>query len=131
MSCAQLVDAALRTTKQDARFAYLAPFLKQAKQSAWDYLRRFAGSIPGVSIHESELTIRFPNNARVTLYGGDNAEALRGGYFDGLATDEVADLRPDVWGSIIRPALSRIARVGLFLSALPRGPTFSSHCTSG
>ena len=75
MSCAQLVDAALRTTKQDARFAYLARFLKQAKQSAWDYLRRFTGPIPGGSIHESELTIKFPNGARITLYVGDNAES--------------------------------------------------------
>jgi hypothetical protein len=76
-STAQLVDAALRTQKEDARFAYLAPFLKQAKQAAWDYLRRFAGVVPGINIHEGELTIRFPNGARITLYGGDNADALR------------------------------------------------------
>ena len=123
MSCAQLVDAALRTTKQDARFAYLAPFLKQAKQSAWDYLRRFAGSIPGVSIHESELTIRFPNGARVTLYGGDNAEALRGGYFDGIVIDEVADLKTDTWGSILRPALSDRKGWAFFIGT-PKGPDF-------
>jgi hypothetical protein len=72
--------------------AYLSPYLKQAKQSAWDYLRRFAGTIPGVSIHESELTIKFPNGARITLYGGDNAESLRGTFFDGIIVDEVADL---------------------------------------
>jgi hypothetical protein len=105
LSCAQLVDAALRTTKPDAKFAYLAPFLKQAKQSAWDYLRQFSGPV-GASVNESELTIKFPNNAKITLFGGDNAEALRGGYFDGIVIDEVADLRPDVWGSILRPALS-------------------------
>jgi phage terminase large subunit len=123
MSCAQSVDAAIRTTKADARFAYLAPYLKQAKQSAWDYLRRFAGSIPGVSIHESELTIRFPNGARITLFGGDNAEALRVGYFDGIVIDEVADLRPDVWGSIIRPALSDRKGWAFFIGT-PKGPDF-------
>ena len=123
MSCAQLVDAALRTTKQDARFGLLSPFLKQSKLSAWDYLRRFAGAIPGVSIHESELTIRFPNGARITLYGGDNAEALRGGYFDGIVIDEVADLKPSVWGSILRPALSDRKGWALFLGT-PKGPDF-------
>jgi phage terminase large subunit len=50
LSSAQLVDGALRTTKQDARFGYLAPFLKQAKQSAWGYLRQFSGPIPGSSV---------------------------------------------------------------------------------
>jgi hypothetical protein len=83
-------------------------------------LKRFAGVIPGVSIHESELTIRFPNEATIALYGGDNADALRGGYFDGIVIDEVADLRPDVWGSIIRPALSDRKGWCLFIGT-PKG----------
>ena len=101
-----LVDAALRTTKQDARFALLAPFLKQASLVGWDYLKKFAAAVPGVVILEGELTIKFPNGASIALFGGDNADALRGLYFDGLVIDETADLKPDVWGSIIRPALS-------------------------
>jgi hypothetical protein len=105
LSCGQLVDAALRTTKQDARFGYLAPFLKQAKQTAWGYLKNFSAPV-GPTILEGELSIRFPNGAMITLFGGDNPEALRGGYFDGLIIDEVADLKPDTWGSIIRPALA-------------------------
>jgi hypothetical protein len=120
LTCAQLIDAALRTNKPDARFAYLAPYLKQAKAVAWDYLKQFACAIPGVSVHESELTIRFPNGANITLFGGDNAEALRGGYFDGIVIDEVADLRPDVWGSIIRPALSDRKGWALFIGT-PKG----------
>jgi hypothetical protein len=120
LSCAQLVDAAIRTSKPEARFGLLAPFLKQAKQAGWDYLRQFSGPVLGSSVHESELTIRFPNGARITLFGGDNAEALRGGYFDGLVIDEVADLRPDVWGSVIRPALSD-RRGWAFFIGTPKG----------
>src|SRR4029077_1036270 len=99
LSCGQLVDAAIRTTKQNARFGYLAPYLKQAKQTDWGYLKNFSGPV-GATILEGELSIRFPNGASITLFGGDNAEALRGSYFDGLIIDEVADLKPDTWGSI-------------------------------
>jgi hypothetical protein len=106
LSCAQLVDAALRTTKRDARFAYLAPFLKQAKQSAWGYLKQFSAPIVAAKFYEAELRIEYPNGASITLFGGDNADALRGSYFDGIVIDEVADLRPDTWGAIIRPALA-------------------------
>jgi hypothetical protein len=119
-ACAQLVDAALRTKKQNARFGLLSPFLKQSKQAAWGYLRQFTAPIAGVTVHESELTIRFPNGATITLYGGDNADALRGGYFDGLVIDEVADLKPDVYGAIIRPSLAD--RKGwCFFIGTPRG----------
>jgi hypothetical protein len=120
LASAQLTDAALRTIKPNPRYGYLAPYLKQSRAVAWDYLKRFAGVIPGINIHESELTIRFPNEASIALYGGDNADALRGGYFDGIVIDEVADLRPDVWGSIIRPALSDRKGWCLFIGT-PKG----------
>jgi hypothetical protein len=120
LASAQLVDAALRTTRKDARFGLLSPFLKQSKQSAWGYLRQFTAPIAGVQVYEGELSIKFPNGATITLYGGDNADALRGGYFDGLVIDEVANLKPDVYGAIIRPALSD--RKGwCFFIGTPRG----------
>src|SRR5262249_23289257 len=58
--------------------------------------------------------------AGVTLFGGDNADALRGSYFDGIVIDEVADLKPDVWGAIIRPALAD-RRGWAFFIGTPRG----------
>jgi hypothetical protein len=70
------------------------------------------GSGPGanpkstLAIGEAELKIEYPNGASITLFGGDNADALRGSYFDGIVIDEVADLKPDTWGAIIRPALA-------------------------
>jgi phage terminase large subunit len=42
----------------------------------------------------------------VRIYGADNADALRGGYFDDVTLDEYADMAPSVWGSIIRPMLA-------------------------
>lgn len=101
-----LIDAAMRFAGNDGRFGYIAPFLKQAKQVSWDYLKRFALSIPGTRANESELSIDFPNGSRIRLYGSDNGEALRGLYFDGIVMDEVADMRPETWPEIVRASLS-------------------------
>ena len=43
-----LIDAALGCEKPNPRFAYLAPYQKQAKQIAWDTLRSYCRPIPGV-----------------------------------------------------------------------------------
>lgn len=120
LAIASLIDAALRTKKENARFAYVAPFLKQAKQVSWDYLRRFAYQVPGVKVNESELSITFPNGAAIRLYGSDNGEAMRGIYLDGVVIDEVADCRLETWPEIIRPALADRKGWCLFIGT-PKG----------
>lgn len=60
-----LLRAALRTSRTDWRAAYAAPYLGQAKAVAWDYLRHFAGVIPGTRFHEGELRCDLPNGARI------------------------------------------------------------------
>lgn len=116
----ELILAALSTPRKDFRGAYVAPFRKQAKDIAWDYFKKFAGMIPGVSFNETELTVSFPNGSKITLYGADNAEALRGLYFDYVVMDEVADMRPYVWGEIVRPALADRKGRCLFIGT-PKG----------
>ena len=101
-----LLRAALRTSRTDWRAAYAAPYLGQAKAVAWDYLRHFAGVIPGTRFHEGELRCDLPNGARIRLYGTDNAQALRGLYLDDLVLDEPADMPREVWSQILRPALA-------------------------
>lgn len=115
-----LIDAALRCKKQSGRYAYVAPYLKQAKQIAWLYLCQYSLRIPGTKKNESELYIEYPNGARITLYGADNAEAMRGIYLDGIVPDEMADYKPNVWGEIIRPALSDRKGWALFIGT-PKG----------
>ena len=115
-----LIDAALRSPKENGRYGYVAPFLKQAKQVSWDYLKRFALQIPGTRANESDLSIDFPNKARVRLYGSDNGEAMRGLYFDGVVMDEVADMRMETWPEIIRPALADRKGWCLFIGT-PKG----------
>jgi len=102
-----LVDAALRCTKQEARFAYVAPYYNQAKDAAWTYAKRFTRLVPGAEINESELRIDFAHNgARLRLYGADNYDRMRGGYFDGVILDEYGDMHPAAWPEVIRPMLA-------------------------
>ncbi|HWT40953.1 MAG TPA: hypothetical protein VN081_06870 [Dongiaceae bacterium] len=102
----ELIKAAVTFHGTDGRFAYVAPFYKQAKSVAWDYLKRFVAPIPGIEINESELRVDFPNGSRIQLFGADKADALRGLYFDGLVADEYGDWKPSVWQYVIRPALA-------------------------
>ncbi len=115
-----LIDAALRFRRSDGRFAYMAPYYGQAKKVAWDYFKLFAHMIPGVKFNESELSISFSNGSLIRLYGADNPDALRGIYLDGVVLDEVADMKPNVWGEVIRPALADRQGWALFIGT-PKG----------
>jgi hypothetical protein len=103
----ELQRAAMSSPLVRPRFAYLAPFMKQAKAVAWDYLRAAVAPLrtAGATVHESELRIDYPGGGQVRLYGADNPDALRGIYLDGIVLDENADMDPRVWSEIIRPAL--------------------------
>lgn len=101
-----LIKAAITCNKTDARFGYIAPFYTQAKDVAWQYLKRFALCVPGADANESELRVDLPGGRRIRLYGADNYDRLRGLYFDGIVLDEYADMDPRVWPEVIRPALS-------------------------
>jgi hypothetical protein len=101
-----LIKRALLCTRPSPRFAYVAPTYAQAKDVAWMYLCQFAGPVPGVVISQSELSVTLPNGARIRLYGADNYERLRGIYLDGCVIDESADMAPQAWSEILRPALS-------------------------
>ena len=102
----ELIKQALMFKGKDGRFGYIAPFYSQAKSVAWDYLKRYSSVIPNITINESELKITYPNGASIRLFGADNADSLRGLYFDGIVADEYGDWKPSVWGYIIRPALA-------------------------
>ena len=99
------IKKALTVTAPNARYAYMAPQRNQAKRNTWDYFKRFVQPVPDVKISESELTIDLPNGSRMMLLGADNPDAIRGMYLDGVVMDEVAQMKPEVWGEIVRPTL--------------------------
>ena len=102
----ELIKACLKHPTNDGRYAYIAPYYSQAKSVAWDYAKYFSKTIPNIKINEAELRIDYPNGSRLKLFGQDNADTLRGLYFDGLVADEYGDWKPSVWGYVIRPALA-------------------------
>lgn len=116
----QLIDAALRNTNQNPRYAYISPFYVQSKSVAWDYLKQYTAVIPGVTYNESELRCDLPNGARITLYGADNYHRMRGIYLDGVVLDEVAQMPPRAWTEVIRPSLSDRKGWAIFIGT-PQG----------
>lgn len=124
LAIAHLMAKALKAGKSaggdNPSFAYLAPYLKQAKLLAWELLKRNARLIPGSSINEAEASITLPNQATIRVFGADNPDALRGNGFDGVVLDELKDTKPEVWYEIVRPALSDRKGWALFLGT-PKG----------
>jgi hypothetical protein len=100
-----LVRRAIKEQKSDGRYFYLCPFYSQAKSVAWDYLLRFAK--PAMArANQSELWVELHNGAKIRLFGADAPDSLRGNFCDGIVLDEYADMKPRVWGEIIRPLLA-------------------------
>jgi hypothetical protein len=116
---ADLLTCALATTKHSGRYAYIAPYHAQAKAVSWDYLKRLSEGV-ATKISESELSVDLANGSRVRLYGADNPDALRGLYLDGVVLDEYGDMRPNVWGEIIRPLLADRRGWAVFIGT-PKG----------
>lgn len=115
-----MVVRALRTKKKNWRGGYIAPYLQQAKDAAWQPLMEAVAEMPGVKISKSDLSVVFPNGSRIRLYGADNQEAIRGGYFDFAAIDEYGDIHPSVLGTIVMPMLSG-RRGSLVIIGTPKG----------
>src|ERR1051325_765255 len=93
-------------TTPNSRYAYIAPTYKQAKNVAWDLLKFYSKVIPGVEYNEAELTVRYPNGSKLTLYGADNPDSLRGIGLWGVVFDEYSHQPSNFFTEIIRPALA-------------------------
>jgi phage terminase large subunit len=114
-----VIKRAIVESKKNGRYAYIAPFMAQAKAVAWTYLLEYTAPI-AKHANASELWVELINGSRIRLYGADNAEALRGQYFDGVIADEFGDWKPGIWGAIIRPALSDRRGWAVFIGT-PKG----------
>ena len=115
----ELLTRATYTQKTNARYAYIAPFYRQAKDVAWGYLKDFGDGII-TKTRESELRVELFNGAWITLYGADNPDALRGLYLDGVVLDEYGDCRPSLWGTVVLPTLADRKGWAIFIGT-PKG----------
>jgi len=100
-----LLYKALMDNKEDGRYAYIAPYYSQAKNIAWDYLLKFSRPVMAKA-NQSELWVELVNGARIRLYGADSPDGLRGIFLDSVVLDEYADMKPSIWGAVVRPLLT-------------------------
>lgn len=115
-----LIKRALTDGKERGFYAYVAPFRTQAEQIAWGYLKHFTDPIPLIKYNEQKLQLTLPNGASIRIFGADNPDSLRGLYFDGVVLDEVAQMKPETWTEIIRPALADRLGWAVFIGT-PKG----------
>jgi hypothetical protein len=101
--------------------AYIAPYRNQAKKIAWAYLKQYSRPLWAAKPNETDLFVTLRGNgATLSLYGADNADALRGGYLDDAILDEYADMHPAVWGAVVRPMLADRGGTATFIGT-PKG----------
>lgn len=111
--------------KNDQRIAYIAPTYQQARDIAWNELKRVTRPVI-VTANESrlELTLKTKDGGTslVVLRGWEAIETLRGQRYDFLVPDEVAMCRNfwENWQEVLRPTLTDTRGEALFIST-PKG----------
>jgi hypothetical protein len=99
---------------------YIAPSYRQAKHIAWRRLKSMLPVSSGVQALETDLTVRLGNSSSIALRGADQYDSLRGNGLDFVVLDEFAQMKPEVWTEVIRPALADRQGRGLFIGT-PQG----------
>jgi predicted phage terminase large subunit-like protein len=84
---------------------YVAPTQGQARDIMWQTLLEVGNPVIASS-HINNLQIKLVNGATIALKGADRPETMRGVSLSFLCMDEYADMKPEVWEQILRPALA-------------------------
>ncbi len=93
---------------------YVAPTQGQARDIMWQTLLDLAHPVV-VSAHINNLQIKLVNGATISLKGADRPETMRGVSLKFLVMDEYADMKPEVFEQILRPALADQKGGALFI----------------
>jgi PBSX family phage terminase large subunit len=111
---------------KEARIAYIAPTFQQARDIAWEQLKKVVKD-SGAIVNESRLEIKMPTvkggvESLIVLRGWESIETLRGQLFDLIILDEVASMKNfwAAWQEVVRPTLTDRKGEVLFIST-PKG----------
>ena len=109
-----------RLTIPNSRVCYVAPTYQQARDIAWEALRKELHQVG--KINESRLEIELVNGSKLVLRGWESIETLRGQKFDFIVLDEIAMMRNFwlSWQEVIRPTLTDTKGEAIFIST-PKG----------
>lgn len=96
---------------------YVTSSYRAAKMIAFKELKQRLIDLNWVrKINESELSVTLKNNTEIALKGADNFQSLRGIRLSYCVIDEAAQVQPDAWFEVIRPALADSQGGVLFIS---------------
>ena len=107
-----LIVNALQTDR--GHVFYVAPTQGQARDIMWQTLLEVGHPVIEGS-HINNLQIKLINGATISLKGADRPETMRGVSLKYLVMDEYADMKPEVWEQILRPALADQKGQALFI----------------
>ena len=107
-----LIINALQTEK--GQVFYVAPTQGQARDIMWQTLMELGHPVIAGS-HINNLQIKLVNGTMISLKGADRPETMRGVSLGFLVMDEYADMKPEVWEQILRPALEDQKGRALFI----------------
>ena len=93
---------------------YVAPTQGQARDIMWSTLLELGHPVISSS-HINNLQIKLVNGATISLKGADRPETMRGVSLKFLVMDEYADMKPDVFEQILRPALADQKGCAMFI----------------
>lgn len=108
-----------------ARIAYIAPTIAQARDIAWEQLKKeLSGAITYTNEQRLEIRVQTVQGGEslIVLRGWEAVETLRGQSYDFLVIDEVASMRNFWlnWSEVLRPTLTDREGEALFIST-PKG----------
>ena len=93
---------------------YVAPTQGQARDIMWQTILEVGHSVI-TSSHVNNLQFKLINGSIISLKGADRPETMRGVSLKFLVMDEYADMKPEVWEQILRPALADLKGNALFI----------------
>lgn len=98
---------------------YVAPTQMQSRDILWSVLEELAHPVIA-SKHINNMQIKLINGSIISLKGADRPDTMRGVSLEYLVMDEYADMRPQVWEEVLRPALADRQGDALFIGT-PKG----------
>jgi predicted phage terminase large subunit-like protein len=98
---------------------YVAPTYQQARDIMWGVLKELGQEVI-TSAHENTSVLTLVNGRKIYLKGADRPDTLRGVGLAFCVIDEYADIKPNVWEQILRPALADVQGGALFIGT-PKG----------
>lgn len=113
----ELIIRALKTPNTDV--FYVAPTQGQARDIMWNILEELAFPVTSHK-HVNNMQFKLINGSRISLKGADRPDTMRGVSLAYLVMDEYADMKPQVWEEVLRPALADRRGDALFIGT-PKG----------